>query len=174
MRLFEWICFPGMGIIKAINMTFSVGNSLIQRKLQEVLKMFFRTLLLEDDENMRRLLELMLKRRGHQVASYDSPLHCPLFGESSCGCDGEAPCIDFLITDNRMPGMSGMEFIQQQAQRSRQFKEQHKAIMSACWREQDKQLAIQLGFEVFRKPFNWNEFLAWLAIGEERISAAYH
>ncbi len=136
--------------------------------------MLYRTLLLEDDEHLRRLLELMLTRRGHQVTSYISPLHCPWYGESGCGCQAEKPCIDFLITDNRMPGMTGLEFIQQQAQHSDQFRHQHKAIMSRCWQEQDKLLAKQLGLQVFRKPFNWNEFFAWLAVGEERITAACH
>ena len=136
--------------------------------------MHYRTLLLEDDVSLRRLLEVMLKRRGHLVASHESPLLCPLYGEVHCDCDGGLPCLDFLITDNRMPGMTGLEFIQLQAERGCRFEDQQKAIMSGTWREEERRLAQQLGFQVFRKPFNWNEFAAWLAASEQRLAATRH
>jgi CheY-like chemotaxis protein len=136
--------------------------------------MVFRTLLLEDDPSLRNLLELMLTRRGHQVISYDSPLHCPLLDSETNVCDRVLTCIDFLITDNQMPGMTGMELIQLQARQGCLRQGQQRAIMSGTWREQDQELARSLGFQVFRKPFNWNEFSAWLDAGEQQINATRH
>ena len=45
--------------------------------------------------------------------------------------------------------------------------------MSGTWREADILLAQKLGFQVFRKPFNWNEFVAWLDASEQRIGSLH-
>ncbi len=131
--------------------------------------MEIRTLLLEDDGNTRSLLETILTERGHRVFSYASPLLCPLYKEPDCRCEKTSPCVDFLLTDNQMPGMSGLQFIQLQAERGCKISVNNKAIFSGDWRYEDIKIAQSLGYRTFAKPFNLAEFNHWLDIGEQRL-----
>ncbi len=130
----------------------------------------FQTLLLEDDEGIRLTLEDLLRERNHVVLSYDSPLKCPLLEDSACTCGNKRPCVDFLISDNRMPGMTGLEFVQLQSTRGCKLIGSNKALMSGDWSPEDMQLAESLGCKVFSKPFDFNEFYDWLNHGEKNIN----
>jgi len=132
--------------------------------------MTYRTLLLEDDSNSRHLLSLLLARRGHQVFGYDSPLRCPYLEKSICACYNDRPCFDFLISDNKMPGMTGLEFIVLQDQRGCRLDNRRKALLSGWLRDDEKRLAARLDCRVFEKPLNWIGFCQWLEEGEALIS----
>ena len=131
--------------------------------------MEIRTLLLEDDNNTRALLESILTDRGHRVAGYASPLLCPLYKKPSCQCEKTLPCVDFLITDNQMPGMTGLQFIQMQAERGCKLDTDNKAIFSGFWRDEDIALAESFGCRIFPKPFDLETFNNWLDQGEQRL-----
>ena len=132
----------------------------------------FRTLLLEDDENIRQLLSILLAKRGHQVFSFDSPARCPFLDRSICQCEKEEPCFDFLISDNKMPGMTGLEFMEMQDQRGCHLDSRHKALMTGSLRDHEIQAAARLNCQVFEKPINWTRFCHWLAEGESEILVA--
>jgi len=134
--------------------------------------MSFRTLVLEDDENTRQLLSLLLTKRGHQVFVFDSPTRCPFLEGSTCSCEKEQPCFDFLISDNLMPGMTGLEFLEIQAQRGCQLDAHHKALMTGYLREQEIQTVARLDCQVFEKPIDWTSFCHWLAEGEAEVLVA--
>jgi len=131
----------------------------------------YRTLILEDDENVRSLLELFLSKRGHQVISFDSPIRCPDLKWSSCHCDKNQPCFDFLISDNMMPGMTGLEFLEIQERRGCQMDCHHKALMTGYLEEHEKTLADRLNCRVFEKPIDWQGFCHWLEEGEALVHA---
>ncbi len=131
--------------------------------------MEIRTLLLEDDNNTRSLLERILTDRGHTVFGYASPLLCPLYEDVRCHCKKTRPCVDFLITDNQMPGMSGLQFIQIQAERGCKIGAQNKAIFSGSWMNAEISLAQKLGYRAFPKPFKMEEFSRWLDLWEEQL-----
>jgi two-component system, cell cycle sensor histidine kinase and response regulator CckA len=61
-----------------------------------------RTLVVEDSRSMRRLLELMLRERGHVVASFGD-------AEAATAAHREEP-FDLLLLDWMLPGKSGLEF----------------------------------------------------------------
>ncbi len=132
--------------------------------------MAFRTLLLEDDHELRQLLTLILKRRGHQVAAFASPLHCPLFNWQHCRCDRARPCYDFLISDNNMPGMSGLEFLRLQEERGCLLGRRQKALISGHFQPKDVEQAAAIDCQVFRKPVDWQSFTTWLGAGEEFVT----
>ena len=133
--------------------------------------MEIRTLLLEDDNNTRSLLEQILTDRGHKVYGYASPLLCPLYEDIQCQCNKTSPCVDFLLTDNQMPGMSGIEFIQLQAKRGCKISAYNKAIFSGSWLNSEIELAHRLGYQTFPKPFSLKEFSLWLDQGEQQLRA---
>ena len=58
-------------------------------------------LLVEDQDGVRRVVEMMLKRHGYQVLSFASSK------EALAAADQHPGVIDLLITDMVMPGMSG-------------------------------------------------------------------
>lgn len=63
-----------------------------------------RVLVVDDEANMQRVLEIMLKRMGHDVA-------CAGNGHDALAALEQAPC-DLIISDLRMPGMTGIELLQ--------------------------------------------------------------
>ena len=63
-----------------------------------------RILVVDDEVKMQRVLEIMLKRMGLQVV-------CAGNGHEALAALEQAPC-DLIISDLRMPGMTGIELLQ--------------------------------------------------------------
>jgi len=63
-----------------------------------------RILVVDDEEKMQRVLEIMLKRMGHEVA-------CAGNGQEALKSIQAIPA-DLVISDLRMPGMTGIELLQ--------------------------------------------------------------
>ena len=62
-----------------------------------------RVLLVDDDEQMRRAMELCLAREGYDVVSATN-------GRSALGIIDSTP-IEVIVTDERMPELSGLELL---------------------------------------------------------------
>lgn len=124
-----------------------------------------RIIVLEDDEQSRQALSRVLEQRGYEVVSAAEPLGCCLYTDLESPCTHEFPCGDFLLTDNRMPGMTGLEFIARQKERGCKGVVHNKAILSGTWEDWELESARQLGCQVFTKPCTLQEILRWL---EER------
>jgi CheY-like chemotaxis protein len=115
-----------------------------------------RALVLEDEENVRRLLTGMLRNRNYEVIAYRDPSLCPLHNESVC----YYACTDILISDMRMPNVTGLDFIEKQLRQGCKIK--NVALMSATWQPHEVERARQIGCRVFEKPFSVKELNAWL------------
>jgi CheY-like chemotaxis protein len=130
-----------------------------------------RAIVIDDDPSCRALLELLLKKKGYEVISLSRPCLCPLFGEVECSCSRDHFCGDFLLTDNRMPGMTGLEFVERQTGGACKGIFAHKAVLSGSWSQEELARAERLGCQVFDKPFKLREILAWLDEREKKIQA---
>jgi CheY-like chemotaxis protein len=130
-----------------------------------------RTILLEDDDQMRQMLTLLLERRGHEVLAFSSPAACSIFLDPACQCPQQHPCADILITDLNMPIMNGLEFIHLQEQRGCKGMTENKLLLSANIDQKQVAQAQKLGCAVMRKPFRLTNLLAWIAEAENRIAA---
>ena len=64
-----------------------------------------RVLVVDDEANMRRVLEIMLSRRGYRTLSAED-------GRQALAMAQEHP-VDLVISDLRMPGMSGIELLRE-------------------------------------------------------------
>src|SRR5262249_44164276 len=62
-----------------------------------------RILLIDDDADVSRYLQLALEERGHLVEYHERAEHGP---DTLAGGD-----FDLVLLDNKMPGMSGIDFL---------------------------------------------------------------
>ena len=77
-------------------------------------------------------------------------------------CPADHPCVDLIITDNQMPGMTGLEFLEQLKQKGCKVPDQRKAIISGNWSSEQVTRAEKIGCKVFHKPTPMDELHAWL------------
>lgn len=119
-----------------------------------------RILLVDDDPHARAALRLVLESQGYECL------------EASNGVEAlarlEQESADLVITDNLMPELSGLEFIQRLMEQAGN-RAPRTIILSGNLGEDDKQHAQQLGvFAVMEKPCNFAEFLSNVALALER------
>ena len=131
--------------------------------------MQLRSIVIDDDDACRELLALLLRRRGYEVISLPDPTACPLYEDAECSCPQEEVCGDFLLTDNRMPGMSGLELIARQIRGGCKGMVGNKAVLSGTWSQEELQKAQRLGCKVFYKPYRVEEIKVWLDAQEKFI-----
>jgi len=93
--------------------------------------MKFRALILEDDPSLRLMMQRILEQRGYEVVTYRDPSLCPLYHGNVC-CQA---CVDILITDNRMPNVTGLEFLESQHCKGCNIK--NVAVMSGAWEDEE-------------------------------------
>lgn len=128
-----------------------------------------RAIIIDDDASCRALLELLLKQRGYEVISLSDPTACPLYASSGCSCPQDQACGDFLLTDNQMPHMTGIEFVERQTQRGCKGIVGNKAVLSGTWNDEELAQAERLGCKVFDKPYNFKDIMDWLDEREKLI-----
>jgi len=109
-------------------------------------------IIVDDDPMILDLLNSIITPLGYEVELYNNPLEIPcIFGDN---------IPDLLLTDIRMPGMSGIEFIFQSL--SRGCKVEKIGIMSGYWEEGMREIAESLNCKQFTKPFNPGEIREWV------------
>jgi two-component system, NtrC family, response regulator GlrR len=109
-----------------------------------------RFLLVEDHDPIRMLMTEMLTRAGHEVVAVGSAEAALV--ELEAGGDTEA-----LITDARLPGLSGFELIEWVASHDSQLP---KLIVTGGAAKHDIDRARSLGASVLLKPFDEKSLLA--------------
>lgn len=115
-------------------------------------------LIIDDEENMRHMLESLLSRSGYRIDSAASgPMALQLI---------EAKSYDFILCDIKMPEMDGLEFLR----RGRAALEQSTVIMMSAYGSVDRALeAMQEGaYDFISKPFKTDEVLLALKKAAER------
>jgi FixJ family two-component response regulator len=126
-----------------------------------------RVVIYDDDDAILSVLKIFFSRRGYEVCTYLSPVICSNENRFD-NCGGLRPCADIILSDYKMPGMTGIELFQHQALRDCPLDISMKAIMSGY---SDNEIAVQckdLGVKFIRKPFTFFELSDWLG-GRERL-----
>jgi CheY-like chemotaxis protein len=122
--------------------------------------MKLRVLVFEDDDPIRRMLQMALERIGCEVHAYANPDLCPLVHEQPCPCRESQVCADAVISDVNMPVMSGLELVgslQDHGCNVRRY-----LLASGNWSEWQANRARQMGCEVIGKPFDLRFILKWV------------
>jgi len=107
----------------------------------------YKIMVVDDEKSMREFLEIMLKKEGYDVASFDS-------GEAAVERFKKAPC-DLVITDLRMPGMGGVNLLKAM----KGLDNGVMVIMITAYASVDSAVeAMKSGaYDYFTKPFNVEE-----------------
>lgn len=115
-------------------------------------------LIIDDEENMRHLLSVILKNAGYHVDA------------ASDGLEGIQKCskadYDFILCDIKMPKMDGMSFLKALEEKI----DQTTVIMMSAYGTLDTAIsAMKLGaYDYISKPFHADEILLVLKKAEER------
>ena len=136
----------------------------------EEAKFKYRAIVIDDMDFCRELLTDFLQDRGYQVISFPDPTTCPLFPARQSECPKQFACADFLLTDNRMPHLAGVDFLELQAQGKCKIEVSRKAILSAYWTVEDLSRVEQLGCRSVSKPYDLKRLGSWLDSQEALIS----
>ena len=131
--------------------------------------MKLRAVVIDDDKEIRSVISSITELRGFEVLSFSEPLLCPIYLDSACPCPYDYACMDLLITDNRMPNMTGVDFIENQMRNGCKAIAKNKAVISGEFTEADLEQANRLGCQISTKPFRIEELNKWLDECEKRI-----
>lgn len=121
-----------------------------------------RAVIFDRVEAVRDMIAVALRDRGYEILSFPEPGICPVYREDLSLCPREQACSDLLITDNQLPKMSGLDFIERQRARGCKGAVRNMAVMAAHWAPQDLERARRLGCKVLKKPFRFRDITAWL------------
>jgi len=119
---------------------------------------FSRVLVVDDEEPMRHMLDLMLRRAGFDVLLADS-------GEAALKLLDTAD-VDVMLSDVRMSGIGGLALVERAAQRDQTLTI---LVMSAFGSVELALDAMKLGaYDYISKPFKQDEVVLALRKAEER------
>jgi two-component system response regulator YesN len=130
--------------------------------------MKYRTILCEDNEHVREILNFLLDERGHEIFSYEDAGDCPLNSSSEFKCYHENPCSDIIISDVSMPKLDGLKFVEKIKKSGCKVK--NIALISGYWSKEDISRAKEIGCSVFHKPLKPAQLNEWLDNCEKNIS----
>jgi CheY-like chemotaxis protein len=117
-----------------------------------------RVLIIDGDESTRETLAIFTEMLGIEPVVAINPASCDVYSSTPGKCTKEASCTDILFIDQSIPGMTGLELIQQQIDLGCKTAPQHKAIMSAALTAEELQQAKELGCHVLQKPVTFEVF----------------
>jgi CheY-like chemotaxis protein len=129
----------------------------------------FKAVIIDDVDLCRNFLTDVLEDRGYEVDSYSFAQTFPFCSKHGAQCQREQACADLLLTDNRMPVLTGLELIEKQQARGCKMAAGSRAVVSGCWTKEDRQKAKELGCQTFEKPYDLKGIYAWLNTCEERL-----
>lgn len=127
-----------------------------------------RAIIYDDDISILGMLKNYISLRGYEVISFSEPVICPVY-ERHEDCTEVCPCADVIITDFKMPKMSGIELLRQQFRRGCKIDIRNKAVISGYMDDDVKQKIKELGCSSFQKPFKLSELSGWLDECEKRF-----
>ena len=128
-----------------------------------------RAVVIDDEKIIVHLLKDFLSTRNYEVISYTRPVVCPIRDEKGNLCKTDYPCADVVITDFRMPGMNGLELLQEQSTHGCKLARENKAVMSGHIDQESYKQIKRLGHAFFQKPIEFSEVSDWLDECEKRV-----
>lgn len=116
----------------------------------------------DDNDLFRMAIVRIFKSKNIEVKSYPNPglYFCMQSGADTCPV--ATACADFLLTDQRMHEMTGLEFLERAKKMQCKIPDSRKAIISANWTEETLDEAKQLSLNVFSKFNAKDQVSLWI------------
>ena len=118
-----------------------------------------KALVLEDNKEHRNIMCMILNSLDVEVVSFEDPT---CFLKQSDTCPVDMPYLDFILTDNDMPNMTGVDFLERLQEMNCKINSKWKAIMSGNFKENDIERIEKLGSKVFHKPCSLDDISGWI------------
>lgn len=118
-------------------------------------------LVFEDEDSIRKLVNGVLMQHGYHTRTYATP--AAISGDAQKNQTRERGRYhepDVIVSDNRMPRLSGLEYVRNLRKSGRKIR--HIALMSGDWHPEEQLEAESLGCKVFSKPFPLSDLSDWL------------
>ena len=110
-----------------------------------------KAIVFDDDDLFRSLFTKIFSAKKIEVTTYPSPSLYFCSDPRVNSCPVETPCVNFLLTDNSMHDMTGLEFLTRFKHIGCKIPDCQKAIISGHWSDEDLITAKQLVNHVFVK-----------------------
>ena len=117
-------------------------------------------MIIEDEMCIRDSLQWFLEDLGHEVFAGESPFECNVYKGGDCA--KRVSCTDVLLIDQHLPGMRGLDFIEQLSQRGCSGSISNMLLMSGDATSIDLERAARLGVKVVQKPMEFEYLEKWL------------
>lgn len=129
-----------------------------------------RAILIDDEPFILDLLRKFFEDSGYEVITLSEPHACPVYADAGREvCQSRFPCADLIITDMKMPRMSGLELLRQQREMHCKLDIRNKALISGFLSDEEEAQMRDLGCSFFRKPFRLSELVPWITECSQRM-----
>ena len=133
-----------------------------------------RVIVCDDDEIILDVFHQLFEAMGYDVIVSEGPLTCAFYYDKTTSCPQGQRCTDILITDNRMPGMTGIELLELQHNGGalittikKEWK--NKILITGMENPELRSRAESLGCHFLSKPVPIPSIMAWVKQCEERV-----
>lgn len=117
--------------------------------------------IIDDEESIRDTFRWHLQDMGHEVFTFAAPVECDL--QVYCLCQQSRPCVDALLIDYSLPGMNGLDFIENQMKHGCKGDPRNILLMSGDTTRIDMKKAVALGCSVEQKPLSLETLERWIS-----------
>jgi len=125
-----------------------------------------RALVFDDEIDIRHLFRLLLETRGYEVMTFEDPSEFCQHYCANCPRGTNRRCADMIISDVKMPNLSGIDFMSLILQQGCTVPA--RALMSGYWTQPVLEGALRMGCQTFAKPMKIDEIFGWLSKSEDR------
>jgi len=122
-----------------------------------------RIVIFEDDQALASMLKLVLSKGGHDVQVFPDPTICPVYRDHETECINGTPCADVIISDYKMPHMTGLDFFKLMRMRGCKAKDENKLLITGSVISAEMKHDIKgLGCCCIKKPFKISKIVNWV------------
>ncbi len=120
-----------------------------------------RILIIDDEPARLNLLSEFFKDEGYPVLTASDPTVCKAIAQNDC-CNMVEPCADIVISDQNMPNMKGIDFVEERINRGCKGAARQTAISSGDFSPDLENQIAKIGCMFFQKPTSLQNFLDWV------------